>query len=112
VAAAAPGEVAGVEDGDESCTVLLQGRKEAVLQRSGSEDDGSGLAWLDEEWGARAARAGAEGVARPALPLDLGYRRRQLGMARAAPARWWQRPEGTAGSSDSEGGARNDVRKG
>jgi hypothetical protein len=32
-------------------------------------------------------RAGAEGVARPALALDLGYRQRRLGMAGAAPAR-------------------------
>jgi hypothetical protein len=43
-----------------------------------------------------AARAGAEGVARPALALDLGYRRRQLGMAGAAFGR--VRKQGEVGS--------------
>jgi hypothetical protein len=78
--AATPEEVAGVQDGDESCTVLLQGRKEVALQCSGSEDDGSGLARLDEEWG-------GEGRCRGHCSAGIGARPwLRLGMAGVAPA--------------------------
>jgi hypothetical protein len=69
-------KVADVEDGDESCAVLLQGRKEVALQRSGSEDDGSGLARLDEEWGGEGrcrGRCSAGVGARPWLSMMAAW---------------------------------------
>jgi hypothetical protein len=65
-----------VEDGDESCTVLPQGRKEVALQRSDSEDDRSGLARLDEEWGGEGwsrGRCSAGVGARPWLPMTAAW---------------------------------------
>jgi hypothetical protein len=64
-------KVADVEDGDESCAVLLQGgrrrRCSALAQRMTAAD------W-HRSMKNGAARAGAEGVPWPALVLDIGYR--------------------------------------
>jgi hypothetical protein len=93
-----------VQDGDESCMVLLQGRKEVALQCSSSEDDGSGLAQLDEEWG-------GEGRCRGCCSAGVGARPwPQLGMAGVAPTRRRQQHwrEANSGTTTQQSSSSND----